>query len=67
MNVFNPKLIIIAGLLCFAVALYDYLKHSPNVIYNWFEYLHWYGKTGVIGFCICLIWLFVSTLIKRRK
>ena len=66
MNLYNPKLIITVGLLCFGVALYDYLVHSPNIIYGWFEYLHWYGKTAVVGFCLCLAWLFVSTLIKNK-
>lgn len=66
MNLRNPKHIIIAGIVFFAIAFVDYIVYSPNVIYDWFDYLHWWGKLAIVGFVACLIGVFVVTLYKRK-
>lgn len=59
--------LISVGFIFFGVALADLLIFNPNVTYNWFSHLHFYGKVSVIMFAIIVLVLFLSPLFKGRK
>jgi hypothetical protein len=65
MNIYNPKLILAIGGLCFIIAYIAHLK-SGGPIYNWFGEMHWIGQVATVGVFASIGWLIVSTLIKRR-
>lgn len=66
MNLYNPKLIIGIGLLFFLIAFIDSLTVKTYRYDNWFESLHLIGKASVVGVGASLLWLILSTVIKRR-
>lgn len=45
----------------------DLLIFNPNVTYNWFSVLHWYGKMSVVCFAIILLVLVASPFFKSKK
>jgi multisubunit Na+/H+ antiporter MnhB subunit len=66
MNIYNPKLIIGIGFLFFLIAFIDSLTVKTYRYDNWFESLHLIGKASVVGVGLSLLWLILSTVIKRR-
>jgi hypothetical protein len=61
----NPKTILIAGIVCFFVALIDYLVRCPDRIYNWHLCLSWVGLAGVAGVIAALVWLIYVTITRK--
>lgn len=67
MSARNYIFLIATGFIFFSIALADLLIHNPNVTYNWWSVLHWYGKMSTVCFAIIVLVLFLSPLFKSKK
>jgi hypothetical protein len=61
----NPKTILIAGIVCFFVALGDLLLRCPTQVNNWHHCLSTFGWAGLIGVIAALVWLIYVTITRR--
>lgn len=59
--------LIATGFIFFGIALLDLYLHAWNQTYNWFSYLHFYGKVSVVMFAVILLVLVSSPFWGKKR